>query len=99
MTAERNDRAVFDRDVVERVLAHMNVCHREENLLLVRVLGNSAHARAAWIAGFDGDGVDYLAESQDGPLAVRLRFRWPAATLAEVSDEMLRLYRLACRAT
>jgi hypothetical protein len=87
---------MFDRVAVQRVLAHMNACHPAENLKVVRGLA-AADAQAAWIAGFDGDGADYLAESPDGPLAIRLTFGCPATTILEAGTELRRLYRSASR--
>jgi hypothetical protein len=94
----------WDRQTVEQALAHLNRCHQPENLRLARLAqsedgfgATQGSLTRAYMAGLDEQGVDFLAESDGGPLVLRLAFEWPAPTLQAVGDELRRLYRLAGR--
>ncbi|MFS0795163.1 DUF2470 domain-containing protein [Microbacterium sp. 1P10AE] len=87
---------VFDPEVRRAVLAHMNVDHRDDNVLIARAFGPDAAISTAEMTGFDGDGGEWII----GPEAEALRVPWlggPIAERAEVRREIVALYDEACR--
>lgn len=97
MTADHSETSGFDGAAVQRALAHLNRCHRVENLRIARLAHVEAELERVWLVGLDDSGVDLLAESTQGPLVLRVDYVWPAATLAEAGEELRRLYQAACR--
>jgi putative heme iron utilization protein len=98
MTIGPKESDAFAREVVDRVLGHMNACHPAENLLLARELGGVPAATAAWAAGFDPHGIDLIAEVDSGPVVLRLAFGPPAPTIDAVRAAMMRLLTTAATA-
>ncbi|MCR2815565.1 DUF2470 domain-containing protein [Microbacterium jiangjiandongii] len=89
----------FDDDTLVRVLRHMNDDHADDNLLIVRAFGCLDVVQAT-MAGFDGDGADWLVVRADGS-ARSVRLAWPHAPISERPDvrrEIVALYDAACAA-
>jgi len=89
----------FDDGVVQAVLRHMNDDHADDNLLIVRAFGGGPEPVAASMAGFDGAGGEWIAQSADGS-ATSVRVPWPGGAIAErpeVRREIVALYDEACR--
>ncbi|MEU1973113.1 DUF2470 domain-containing protein [Microbacterium sp. NPDC019599] len=89
----------FDDDVVTAVLRHMNGDHTGDNLLIARAFSAEPDLVAATMAGFDGEGGHWLAETADGE-QVEVRVPWPGGAIDErpaVRREVVALYDEACR--
>jgi len=87
---------VFDPEVRRAVLAHMNVDHRDDNVLIARAFGPDATVSTAEMTGFDGEGGEWTV----GPNAGALRVPWLGGSIterAEVRREIVALYDEACR--
>jgi hypothetical protein len=89
---------VFDPEVRRAVLAHMNVDHRDDNVLIARAFGPDAAVATAEMTGFDGEGGEWIV----GPDADAdaLRVPWlggPITERVEVRREIVALYDEACR--
>ena len=88
----------FDDDVVAAVLRHMNGDHTGDNLLITRAFAPDLEIVAATMSGFDGDGGDWRAETDAGPVEVRVA--WLGGAIDErpaVRREVVALYDEACR--
>ena len=89
----------FDDATLVGVLRHMNDDHADDNLLIARAFG-CADAVQATMAGFDGEGGDWVAIRADGT-ARSLRVDWPGGPITErgeVRREIVALYDAACAA-
>ena len=89
----------FDDDVVAAVLRHMNGDHVDDNLLIARAFSPEPDLVAATMAGFDGDGGDWVAEAADSE-SVEVRIPWPGGPITEraaVRRAVVALYDEACR--
>ncbi|MCR2800424.1 DUF2470 domain-containing protein [Microbacterium sp. zg-Y818] len=89
----------FDDETLVGVLRHMNDDHTDDSLLIARAFG-CPDAVQATMAGFDGDGGDWVAVRADGS-AQSVRVGWPHAPIAERRDvrrEIVALYDAACAA-
>lgn len=90
---------VFGADVLTGVLSHMNGDHEDDNLLIARAFGPAGDIVAATMAGFDGDGGDWIARRAGGD-DVAIRVPWPSGPISErpeVRREIVALYDEACR--
>ncbi|TDN91130.1 DUF2470 domain-containing protein [Microbacterium sp. BK668] len=88
----------FDDAVVAGVLRHMNGDHSGDSLLIARAFGPRRDYTAATMAGFDGDGGEWLAQRGDGGTEA-VRVPWPHGPIAErpqVRREIVALYDAAC---
>ncbi|MDF2666815.1 MAG: hypothetical protein K0R81_2665 [Microbacterium sp.] len=88
----------FDLDTRRAVLAHMNADHLDDNLLIVRAFGPDPAAVSAVMAGFDGDGGEWVIAGADG-ISSSVRIAWPGGAIAErreVRREVVALYDAAC---
>ena len=85
----------FPDDVVRAVCAHMDDDHAEDGLLICRVLGGVPHATAVTTTGVDGAGIDFLARTPDGPVAVRVGFAEPATERAHLRLAVVALHERA----
>jgi hypothetical protein len=88
---------IFDDDVLTGVLRHMNDDHADDNVLIARAFG-APGAVSALLAGFDGDGADWIATLSDGS-GRAVHVGWPGGPIterAEVRREIIALYDAAC---
>jgi hypothetical protein len=86
----------FDPQVVDAVLAHMNVDHTDDSLLIVRAFA-LPDATAATMTGLDEEAGVFSAVVTDG--AREVRGPWPAGRIterAEIRREVVALYDAAC---
>ena len=89
----------FNAAAVTGVLRHMNGDHVDDNLLIARAFSSHGDLVAATMAGFDGDGGDWIAERADGE-RVDVHVPWPGGPIDErpaVRREVVALYDEACR--
>lgn len=86
----------FDQQVVDAVTGHMNGDHPEDNLLIVRALGEQPEATAAVMTGLDGAGGDWEATVDGAPVAVRVPWSRPLTERPEIRVEVVRMYQEAC---
>ncbi|MFT4307572.1 MAG: DUF2470 domain-containing protein [Microbacterium sp.] len=88
----------FDDEALAGVLRHMNADHADDNLLIARAFGTVPEPSAARMAGFDGDGGDWVVARADGG-EEPLRVPWPGGPITErgeVRREIVALYDAAC---
>ena len=87
----------FSPDVVAAVARHMNDDHADDSLVICRGLGGRPDATAARMSGMDADGIDFAAETGEGPVSVRVPFGQRLTERPQVRAEVVRLYDEACR--
>ncbi len=88
----------FEPDVVDAILRHMNDDHANDALVMVRGLGGHLDALRAFTTSVDGDGIDFLVETDGGSAVVRLPWSHPVTERHEIRTEVVRLYQEACAA-
>lgn len=85
----------FPPDVVQAVCRHMDDDHAEDALLICRVLGGVPTARSVTTTGVDGAGIDLLAQTDDGPVPVRVPFAEPVRERADLRTAVVALHAQA----
>ncbi len=88
----------FEPDVVDAILRHMNDDHAADALVMVRGLGGQPAALRAYTTSVDGDGIDFLVETDGGSAVVRLPWSRPITARHEIRAEVVRLHQEACAA-
>lgn len=90
---------IFDSDVVAAILQHMNVDHRDDNLLIARAFASASDLKItnAEMTDLDGDGGVW--QITRAGIAEELRVPWPGGAIDErpqVRREVVALYDAAC---
>ncbi|MGN9767884.1 DUF2470 domain-containing protein [Micromonospora sp. SD12] len=89
--------APFGADVVAAVCRHMNDDHAEDSLLICRALGGHPAATRARATGLDAEGMEFAVAVDDVEVPVRVPFAHRLTERAQVRQEVVRMYREACR--
>jgi len=88
----------FPPEAADRIAAHMNGDHADDNLLIVRALGGIPTATAARMSGLDADALEFAAVVDDIEVPVRIPFSERLTEHRQVRAETVRMYREACAA-
>lgn len=88
----------FAPEVQQAVVAHMNGDHVDDNLLIVRSLGDRPDATAAVMTGYDEHGAGFDATVAGGTVPVVVPWSAPITDRGAIRVEVVRMYHDACRA-
>ncbi|MEU4383412.1 DUF2470 domain-containing protein [Micromonospora echinofusca] len=89
--------APFGADVVAAVCRHMNDDHAADSLLICRALGGHPAAIRARATGLDDGGMEFAVTVDDVEVPVRVPFAQRLTERAQIRQEVVRMYREACR--
>lgn len=85
-------------DVVAAITRHMNEDHPDDSVLICRSLGGQPSTTAATMTGLDADGADFTAETDAGPVDIRIPWSERLTERPQVRAEVVRMYHDACAA-
>lgn len=88
----------FGAEVVAAIARHMNTDHADDCVLICRALGGQPETRRATMRGYDGAGIDFVAETPHGTVGVRVPWSAPVTERTQVRVEVVRMYEQACAA-
>lgn len=86
----------FSQQIIDAVTGHMNEDHPEDNVLIVKALGDRPEATAATMTTMDGDAAEFEAQVGGAAQTVRIPWSKPLTERGEVRVEVTRMYFEAC---
>jgi hypothetical protein len=84
-----------DADAIKAIAGHMNDDHSDDSVIIARAYAGTDAITEATVIGVDSTGMDFEAQTPDGPIPVRVPWSEPLPDRAAVRLEVVKAYEWA----